>query len=97
MTVRLLQQHEPELRDVNFEYTSMPVTKPNTNMPNYYSIDRAKKLITLHRVPILRARVLHVNDQDHRRMFIGHCVYQAAAEYLGSRPWGIDPGLFDHY
>ncbi|MGO1701308.1 MAG: hypothetical protein ACTHYB_07330 [Canibacter sp.] len=97
LTVRMLQAHEPELQSVNFEYVSMPRIRTQSNMPNFYAINRAKKSITLYRVPILRSKVLHVDDIDHRRMFIAHCVYQAVCEYLGSRPWGVDPAMFDHF
>ncbi len=62
-----------------------------------YSIDRSARSIMLYRMPIQRARGLHVNDDEHRRYFIEHCVYRAVCEYLGREPWELLPGRFDHF
>ena len=48
-------------------------------------------------MPIQRAQGLHVDDAEHRRLFIGHCVYLSVCEYLGRDPWELLPGRFDHY
>lgn len=95
--VQFLQEILPQLREVNFGYISMPAGLSDTEMPKYYSIDRENRTIMLHRIPIQRAKVLHVDDDDHRKMFIGHVVYRAACEYLGESPWSLLPGHFDHY
>jgi dGTPase len=34
---------------------------------------------------------------EHRRLFIGHCVHRAVCEYLGRAPWEIASGRFDHF
>lgn len=65
--------------------------------PLLYSINRRTRTITMYRMPIQRARGLHVNDAEHRTLFIGHCVYLAVCEYLGREPWDLLPGHFDHY
>lgn len=65
--------------------------------PLYYAIDREKRTIMLFRMPIQRAKVLHIDDAEHRAFFIGHCVHRAVCEYLGRQPWEITPGRFDHY
>ena len=95
--VHYLQTVLPELRQIDFRYVTMPADASESEMPKYYAIDRERRTITLFRVPIQRARGLHVDDEDHRRMFIGHCVYRAACEYLGRSPWDLLPGQFDHY
>ena len=48
-------------------------------------------------MPIQRAKGLHVDDDEHRRLFIGHCVHRAVCEYLGRAPWEIASGRFDHF
>lgn len=63
----------------------------------FFSIDRASRTIVLYRMPIQRAKGLHVDDADHRRYFIGHCVHRAVCEYLGRDPWEVAPGRFDHF
>lgn len=68
-----------------------------SSQPLYYSIDRRARTITLYRMPIQRARGLHVPDAEHRALFVGHCVYRAVCEYLGREPWDLLPGMFDHY
>lgn len=65
--------------------------------PLFYSIDRNNRTIMLFRMPIQRAKVLHVDDAEHRAYFIGHCVHRAVCEYLGREPWELLPGQFDHY
>lgn len=63
----------------------------------YYDVDREAQTIVLYRMPIQRFRGLHANDEDHRRMFVEHCVYQAVCEYLEVDPWDLLPGRFEHY
>jgi hypothetical protein len=82
---------------VHFGYVTMPDTESTSEMPEFYSINRAEHTILLHRAPIQRAPVLHIPDDDHRKMFLGHCIYRAACEYLGEDPWELLPGRFDHY
>lgn len=96
--VELLQSVFPEeLQGVNIGFATVPLSKPSSQQPMYYSIDRPSRTIMLFRMPIQRARVLHVDDALHRRLFVEHCVYQAVCEYLGSDPWDLLPGRFDHY
>lgn len=68
-----------------------------STQPWFYSIDRQARSITLYRMPIQRARGLHVPDAEHRALFVGHCVYRAVCDYLGREPWELLPGYFDHY
>lgn len=65
--------------------------------PLYYAIDRSTKTILMFRMPIQRAKVLHIDDAEHRALFIGHCVHRAVCEYLGREPWELLPGRFDHF
>lgn len=65
--------------------------------PVLYSVDRKARSIVLYRMPIQRARGLHVDDAEHRRYFVGHCLYLAVCEYLGRDPWELLPGRFDHF
>lgn len=101
--VELLQSMFPEeLQGVSFGFTTIPTEAvvgagTASASPQYYSIDRASRTIMLHRVPIQRAHVLHVDDAEHRRYFIEHCVYLAVCEYLGREPWELLPGRFDHF
>lgn len=68
-----------------------------SELPLLYSVDRRNHSIVLYRMPIQRARGLHVDDADHRRMFVGYCLYRAVCEYLGREPWDLLPGHFDHF
>ena len=99
-----------ELRDVRVGFTSAPLasairtgggfdpmSRTESQHPMLYTIDRDSNSIVLHRMPIQRARGLHVDDAEHRRLFIGHCLYRAVCEYLGREPWDLLPGHFDHY
>lgn len=72
-------------------------TGGESNHPLYYAIDRKTKTIMMFRMPIQRAKVLHIDDAEHRAFFIGHCVHRAVCEYLGREPWELLPGRFDHY
>lgn len=65
--------------------------------PLLYTVDRNARSIMLYRMPIQRAKGLHVDDDEHRRYFVEHCVYLAVCEYLGREPWDLLPGRFDHY
>lgn len=99
--VELLQSMFPEeLAGVSFGFITAPTGQDadtTSGLPQYYSLDRRKRTIMLHRMPIQRARVLHVDDEEHRRYFIEHCVYLAVCEYLGRQPWELAPGRFDHF
>lgn len=98
-----------ELRDVRVGITTAPLVSSikdrgrhgpehlESEHPLLYSIERDTNSIVLHRMPIQRARGLHVDDAEHRRLFIGHCLYRAVCEYLGREPWDLLPGHFDHY
>ncbi|MHA3682913.1 metallopeptidase family protein [Leucobacter sp. HY1910] len=96
--VHLLQSHFPEeLRGVRIGFQTAPGQKGESKFPLLYSIDRSTSTIMMFRMPIQRARGLHVNDDEHRRYFVQHCVYQAVCEYLGREPWELLPGHFEHY
>ncbi|MBK0417698.1 hypothetical protein JD276_01425 [Leucobacter sp. CSA1] len=107
-TVELLQSVLPEeLEGVNIGFATVPVaglsgaprrvSADASTQPMYYSVDRGARTIMLYRMPIQRAPVLHVDDPDHRRFFVQHCVYRAVCDYLGREPWELLPGRFDHY
>lgn len=97
--VELLQREfATELEGVHIGFMTVPLGPEGTSgNPEFYAIDRAKQSIMLFRMPIQRARVLHVDDAEHRRYFVEHCVYRAVCEYLGREPWDLLPGRFDHY
>ncbi|WP_243752807.1 metallopeptidase family protein [Leucobacter ruminantium] len=96
--VELLQSLLPdELRGVQFGFQTVPNGLGESELPMLYSIDRASRTIVLYRMPIQRARGLHVDDDEHRRYFIEHCAYRAVCEYLGREPWDLLPGRFDHF
>ncbi|MCW2288805.1 hypothetical protein [Leucobacter luti] len=96
--VELLQAHFPEeLRSVQIGFQTAPTGTGDGNNPLLYSIDREAKTIMLFRVPIQRARGLHVEDDEHRRYYVEHCVHLAVCEYLGREPWEVLPGRFDHF
>lgn len=87
----------PDLDGVQIGYQTAPMDDGQSEMPLLYSIDRRRKTIVLYRMPIQRAKGLHVDDAEHRRYFTEHCVYRAVCEYLGREPWEVLPGRFDHY
>lgn len=100
--IELLRAHlGDELEGVSIGFVTAPHPRPRhtaqSEKPLYYSIDRAKRTIMLHRMPIQRARGLHVDDEFHRLLFIEHCVHRAVCEYLGRSPWDVLPGRFDHF
>ncbi|WP_017793165.1 metallopeptidase family protein [Leucobacter salsicius] len=96
--VQVLQAHFPqELDGVRVGFQTAPTHTGESKFPLLYTIDRSSNTIMLFRMPIQRARGLHVNDDEHRRYFVQHCVYQAVCEYLGREPWELLPGRFDHY
>ncbi|KUF08376.1 metallopeptidase family protein [Leucobacter sp. G161] len=96
--VEFLQHTFPdELRGVQIGFQTVPSGQGDSAQPMLYSIDRSARSIMLYRMPIQRARGLHVNDDEHRRYFIEHCVYRAVCEYLGHEPWELLPGRFDHF
>lgn len=97
-TVDYLQSlFEDELRDTRIEFCSVPTNFTPDQGPSLYRVNRSDNSILLYRIPIQRARGLHVDDELHRRMFIEHVVFRAVAEYLGKEPWELLPGQFDHY
>ena len=87
------------LRGVRIGFATAPMGQGagTSEQPLFYSIDRADRTIVLYRMPIQRAKGLHVDDDEHRRLFIGHCVHRAVCEYLGRAPWEIASGRFDHF
>ena len=96
--VQVLQDHFPEeLNGVRIGFRTAPSGEGESRYPLLYSVDRRNRSIMLFRMPIQRARGLHVNDDEHRRYFVEHCVYLAVCEYLGREPWELLPGRFDHY
>lgn len=96
--IEFLRHHLAEhLQHVRFSFVTLPSGEADQLTSPYYSVDRPGRLILLYRMPIQRARVLHVEDAEHRRMFIEHCVYRAVCDYLGRDPWELMPGRFDHY
>ena len=96
--VEFLQHTFPaELRGVQIGFQTVPTGKGESGMPMLYAVDRRAKSIMLYRMPIQRARGLHVNDDEHRKYFVEHCVYRAVCEYFGREPWELLPGRFDHF
>lgn len=96
--VEFLQSAFPdELRDVQIGFQTVPIEQGKSERPLLYSVDRDARTIMMYRMPIQRSQVLHVNDEEHRRYFVEHCVYMAVCEYLGREPWELLPGRFDHY
>ncbi|MCS3427269.1 hypothetical protein U746_2142 [Mycolicibacterium mucogenicum 261Sha1.1M5] len=96
--VEFLQRALPEeLHGVQIGFQTVPAATGESSMPMLYSIDRAARSIMLYRMPIQRSKGLHVDDDEHRRYFVEHCVYRAVCEYLGREPWELLPGRFDHY
>ena len=86
-----------DLRGVRIGFATAPMGVGTSEQPLFYSIERAERTIVLYRMPIQRAKGLHVDDDEHRRLFIGHCVHRAVCEYLGRAPWEIASGRFDHF
>lgn len=93
----LRQELGDELDGVRIGFSTAPMMGGESEQPLFYSIDRANRTIVLYRMPIQRARGLHVEDAEHRRYFVGHCVHRAVCEYLGRGPWEVLPGRFDHF
>lgn len=98
-----LLRHElgADLDGVRIGFATVPLILPpeeaQSEQPLFYSVDRADRAILLYRMPIQRAKGLHVDDDEHRRYFIGHCVHRAVCEYLGREPWEVAPGRFEHF
>jgi len=86
-----------ELEGVRIGFATAPSVDSQSEQPIFYSVDRDSRSILLYRMPIQRAKGLHVDDAEHRRYFIGHCVHRAVCEYLGRAPWEVLPGRFDHF
>lgn len=96
--VEFLQHTFPdELHGVQIGFQTVPTSAGSSSLPMLYAVDRDAKSIMLFRMPIQRARGLHVNDDEHRRYFVEHCVYRAVCEYLGREPWDLLPGRFEHF
>ena len=100
--VDYLQHMFPEeLHGVQIGFQTAPSPevrgKAESELPLLYAIDRDSRTIVLYRMPIQRARGLHVDDDEHRRYFVEHVVYRAVCEYLGREPWELLPGRFDHF
>lgn len=96
--LEVLQHHlGDELRGVRIGFSTAPGGDGESEHPLLYSVDRANRAVVLFRMPIQRARGLHVDDAEHRRYFVEHCVYLAVCEYLGRDPWDVLPGRFDHF
>lgn len=83
----------PELRDVSFEIGRLPRDVGEDGIPRW-TIDRERRRIVLHRIPIERLGRLHRVDDTHRRMMIEGEVFRAAAEYLDRDPWDLGPDRF---
>ena len=98
-----LLRHElgTDLDGVRIGFATVPLaglgSGDQSEQPLFYSIDRAERTIMLYRMPIQRAKGLHVDDDEHRRYFVGHCVHRAVCEYLGREPWEVAPGRFEHF
>lgn len=86
-----------DLHGVSVSFVSVPREIGTGEEPLFWTVDRKARTILLYRLPIQRARGLHVDDEEHRRMFVEHCVYRAVAEFLERDPWDLLPGRFDHY
>jgi hypothetical protein len=99
--VQFLQMLFPqELHGVDIGFQTVPtgeLSGGESEFPLLYSVHRETRTILLYRMPIQRARGLHVDDDEHRRFFVEHCVYRAVCEYIGQQPWELLPGRFDHY
>lgn len=98
-----LLRHElgHDLDGVRIGFATVPLVLPEdgaqSEQPLFYSVDRDERTIMFYRMPIQRAKGLHVDDDEHRRYFIGHCVHRAVCEYLGREPWEVAPGRFEHF
>ena len=94
-----LLQHElgDELQGVHIGFATAPSVDGESDQPLFYSVNRDTRTIVLYRMPIQRAKVLHVDDAEHRAYFVGHCVHRAVCEYLGREPWDVLPGRFEHF
>lgn len=86
-----------DLDGIRIGFATAPTGEGESEQPLFYSIDRAAHTIVMFRMPIQRAKGLHVDDEEHRRYFIAHCVHRAVCEYLGREPWEVAPGRFDHF
>ncbi len=93
----LRQDLGSDLDGVRIGFATVPIGEGESEQPLFYSIDRVARTIVLYRMPIQRAKGLHVDDEEHRRFFIGHCVHRAVCEYLGREPWEVAPGRFEHF
>ncbi|WP_345751183.1 hypothetical protein [Microbacterium rhizophilus] len=83
----------PELRDVSFEIGRLPREADEDGIPRW-TIDRERRRIVMHRIPIERLNRLHRVDEVQRRMMIEGEVFRAAAEYLDRDPWDLGPDRF---
>ena len=96
--LELLRHHlGDEIAHLRVGVATAPSGEGTSSNPMFYSVDRDTHTIILFRMPIQRAKGLHVDDAEHRRFFVGHCVHLAVCEYLGREPWEVMPGHFDHF
>lgn len=97
--IEVLRAHVgDELNGVRIGFATTPIGPGgDSEQPMFYAVDRRARSIVLYRMPIQRARGLHIDDAEHRRLFVEHCVYLAVCEYLGRSPWDLMPGRFDHF
>ena len=86
-----------ELHGVRIGFSTAPTWQGESEQPMFYSVDRDSRTIVMYRMPIQRAKGLHVEDDEHRRLFVGYCVHRAVCEYLGRDPWEVLPGRFEHF
>lgn len=93
-TVDFLRGAWPELREVRFDLSGMPLTGGDVDEVPRWRIDRAEKRIVLYRIPIERLDRAHGvpmqrADEYHRRAIVESAILRAAAEYLGRDPWDL--------
>lgn len=89
-----------DLGDVRFDIAAYPNGDIGTEAePRVarWRVDRARRRITLYRLPIQRLSKLHRDDEMHQRMMIESCVFRAVAELLDKDPWDISPDRFNHF
>lgn len=97
VTQFLMHRFRDELAGVNIGFASMPQHISTDAENNFYTVDQRARTILLYRIPIQRFKGLHVEDAEHRRLFLEHTVYRAVCDYLEVPPWELLPGYFEHY
>lgn len=90
-----------EIDGIDIGFITSPIRKipttRHTHQTPTYELDRQQRTIIMYRAPIQRFRGLHVHDEDHRRMYVEHCIYTAICDYLEVAPWELLPGEFEHF